>query len=110
MFQIGQEVICINDGIITKTNNPKANHPNLIKGKTYVILGIKECECGAIKLDIGLKVNIVKGSEVCFKCLTKTTQFNIHWVASTRFIPIDYNKLKTVSFKKIVKKYPIGVN
>ncbi len=77
MWYIGQKVICV---------KARLNIP-IKEGKIYTIIGIYECSCGRIKLDIGETVGMISmGTRCdCGKCI-----FTFIWhFDSCRFCPID---------------------
>lgn len=79
MFKIGQKVVCVND----KRHNLKlAGMLPIKKGEIYTIIDIKECSCGEVKLDVGLKAEIVRS-----KCWCGIVDFG-YWNNSRRFRPI----------------------
>lgn len=84
-FKIGQMVICVNNtrlhpqSVVLGRNAP----PLKLNGK-YVVQGIKECDCGAVSLDVGLITQT--GRIVCHKC-SNTTTGDVWWCSSLRFSP-----------------------
>ena len=92
-FEIGQEVVCIKShekGYVTKD-------------KVYIIKNIIEskCNCNECLIDIGLRDYVIRHS-ICGKC--RTNQENIDdiiWLGSSRFIPIQKDSWKEVTFEDI---------
>lgn len=83
MFRVGQKVVCIkNISDIDLTFSIK-------EGDTFTLLGIKECRCKSLFLDIGFKLNKNKyNSCSCYDCLTNLSQ-TILFAYSQYFRPLE---------------------
>lgn len=110
MYQIGQEVICINNTSLIPNTIP----PPLILNKIYAVQDEHTCSCGHKSIDVGIrfKRNIFLSKfrrAVCSKCgiYHKT---KIWWCDIRRFALIDYVNAKKVVLKNLVKKHPIIAN
>jgi hypothetical protein len=105
MFQIGQEVVCIDDSDI----NPHLSgiNPPIKKGQVYIIDAIDICpRCKAIGLSVLGKMHVSLSV-----CSCGRDYYSDYWFMSAkRFIPIDYAKNKEVTFEKIVKDIPVYSN
>jgi hypothetical protein len=91
MFKVGDRVVCINNSLLSGGSTLR-NQPKLIKGREYIIYDIMPCDCGSLKLDVGLASN----NEIftCNSCgIDNIINGNeIHWCASERFRKVEEKK------------------
>lgn len=82
-FYIGGKVKCINANKIIHSH-PIVSPP-LKNNAMYPVLGLSLCECGQLKIDIGLKSIINTTECTC----GKTENCSTWWCASERFVPVE---------------------
>lgn len=88
-FKVGQKVKCINN---KKLNPFQINLPPLKLGGIYMIQKIHSCECGDVKLDIGI-YNSNKSIK-CSSCSIVVYGTSTWWCASKRFESAEENDLQ----------------
>jgi hypothetical protein len=85
-MHVGQKVVCIKAGPIILI--PGVLHPPLILGAIYTILGIRNCPCGNVVVDVGLSSEY-QTLEMCSKCGRIEQPTPIWWVGAKRFAPVE---------------------
>ncbi len=99
-FEVGKKVIAIKD------------HPQnrFKKGDVFTLKGISTLSCrSSLALDIGMTL---PGELVlCAACgEVYNIQTSTFWFLAMRFIPLEEEELKQITFTKIVEQFPIGAN
>lgn len=82
-FYIGGKVKCINAGKINHSAHIVS--PSLKKNTIYPVLGLSLCQCGQLKIDVGLKSIFDTTECSCGKSEICSTW----WCASERFVPVE---------------------
>lgn len=101
MFQIGQEVVCIDDS--TFSNGRKSP---IKKGITYIVINIRECpKCKLVGIDVGIR----NGFDTRCHCGTSSNDA-VWWISHKKFVPVDYAQNKEVTFEQIKKDIPVYSN
>jgi hypothetical protein len=76
-WYIGQEIVCV------KTHSERL----VKKDELHTILGLKQCKCGAIKIDVDIEACCY----IDFSCcgIEYENHENIMWFSETLFRPLD---------------------
>jgi len=84
-FNIGDRVLCVDTNNYV---NSCSNNPPLVKGREYIVYGIKYCiSCGVQVLDVGLLTDRTGASIcICGAENPKLGNLNIHWASGVRFV------------------------
>lgn len=77
-WKVGDIAICID-----VSGHPILRKPPLILYQEYTVLGIKECSCGMILLDVGLHMD--SGDVICNCGDVVSDKDGPWWIRSTRF-------------------------
>lgn len=101
-MHIGQEIVAIIDH----------EQGAFKKGDAFIVKGLsKQCKCGLL-VDVGMKdpCNYSGKILVCQQCRDIITDDGIWWFSAKRFVPINYNTAKIVTFKEIEEVVPMFSN
>lgn len=96
-YEKGKKVVCIYSHSQGVTR----------KGQVYVILGIMQCKCGRILLDLGVKNTLLNMQ--CSDC-EKIFESETWWQSAHRFTLLEETEFKQVTYTKIIEEIPMGVN
>lgn len=105
-FKVGGKVVAIDEG--TGETTGVRFTIQIKKGDVFTVLGIKECRCGRIALDVGFSTPCVPGYDnvsECHDCGHKV-KTQTWWLRSTLFVPIDETEFKQIEYTKILEQIP----
>lgn len=81
LFSVGQKIVCVDSVYNCGFKSP------LIEGKTYTVLAIFSCVCGAVDLDVG-----TRNPSDHLRCSCGHITENNRWLHNEmRFVPLDTN-------------------
>ena len=96
-MKTGSRVICI-DASAKSYRQP----PPLIKGREYIIYGVKKCTCGNDKFDVGLRSDCTITR--CINCGSVIDNHDgIHWANSKRFAKVQ-EQYRTVKLEMEIEE------
>lgn len=93
-MKVGDKVVCITSHSRGQT----------IKGKQYVVNNIKECVCGRVALDVGIKLPYEYYNSSCFVC-GHTIATSASWQGAHRFRKIEYKGFTNALTKELANKH-----
>jgi len=84
-WEAGDVAICKYVGDLPTKSSTNGKNPPLRMNAEYIVNGVHICECGTIKLDVGLYSEL-NGGTTCACGAISRPGTHVHWANASRFV------------------------